>query len=105
MAKRHGGIDLRRIPPILIRPIPEAYGYATHPLNSQGFTQTPMIEIDTNTRGFKRLYAILHEAAHLAFPGLEEHVVVTLATYQAKIAWTMGYRADDDEMNEQFNGE
>lgn len=99
--KKDGGVDLRRIPKIVERPLRRygADGLATHLLFTEpGETppDEPIIEIDTGLRGRVRLETILHEALHLALPALPEAAVMKVGRYLSMVAWKMGYRTEDE---------
>lgn len=107
---RDDKIHLGRLPHIVFRRLGRhgAWGLATHPqFAGRGDTKPAVarIEIDTRSRGRKRIEILLHEAAHLAFPGLTEETVTALARYQARILHGLGYHADEVEMNENFKGD
>jgi hypothetical protein len=95
---KSGSVDLRKLPKITIRPLMQhrADGMAHQLLHCDtGLTQEdagpPLLELDSNLTGRRRLETILHEALHLACPFMPEHTVLKTARYQAMIAWHMGY--------------
>jgi hypothetical protein len=102
-----GGWDLRKIPPIILRRLGqhEAAGLARHPLFAEIKPMEVSIQVEIEERNRARMEFILHEAAHIAFPGLPEETVEVLARFQAKVLWHMGYRADDDAMDIRFKGD
>lgn len=110
MARKKVKVHLGRLPRIIVRPLGKqgAYGLANHPdFVDRHDTKAPepLIEIDTRTKGRKRLEILLHEAAHIAIPGLTEDTIKVLTRYQARVLHGVGYHADEVEMNENFKGD
>lgn len=98
-------VDLRRAPHIVFRKLgrENAYGQARHPdFAVDERIENPLIEIDPRTKGMKRLEIAAHEALHIANPGATESAVKRGARYIALVLWHLGYRADDEEMLENF---
>lgn len=106
MADYNKGIDMRRRPVIVVRSMGKesAYGRSHHPEFSEAKTSPAAVEIDKSTRGVNRMKYALHEAFHVAIPGMPEENVVLASAFAAKVLDTMGYSGDDDEMDEQFAG-
>lgn len=97
--KKDGGVDLRKLPLIVERPLMRhaADGMATQLLHSDPCgdgPDNPMLEIDSRLNGRVRLETIIHEALHLACPWMMEHVVAKVARYIAMIVWHLEYRRD-----------
>jgi hypothetical protein len=99
-----GGIDLRKLPYIVFRRLGPNYGLSDHPL-WQELTpiKHPMVEIDLETVGRKRLEVAIHESIHIAIPALPEPIVTYTARYVAKVIWALGYRADEDWQEKKFS--
>ena len=100
--RKDGGVDLRRLPKIVERPLLRhvADGMATQLLHTEPNEtppKTPILEIDSRLSGRVRLETILHEALHLACPWMMEPVVLKVARYLAMIVWHVGYRSEHDE--------
>lgn len=106
MEPNKNGLDLRRSPIIVIKPLgrEKAYGLAEHPVFSLDKRLLPVLQIDKGTRGKQRMKIALHEAAHIACPGLPEEHVVRISAFQAKVLAALGYHGDDDEMDAEFAG-
>lgn len=87
--------DLRKLPRIIFKKLGQhqAHGMAMAP--EMGDNVEPTIYIDETERGRHRLYVILHEAAHIAAPGLGEEMIVQITRYQAMVAHHLGYRVED----------
>jgi hypothetical protein len=82
-----------------------AYGRAHHPQFCEACPDCPRelaIDIDPRLTGMQRLEKILHESLHIAAPGLDEEVVRRGARYQALVARSLGYTADEHEQDEQY---
>lgn len=97
--RRDGGVDLRRLPNIVQRPLgkEQAYGFAAQLLHGDAgeppFEGPPTIWLDPSYDGTRRgLEVALHEALHLACPWMYEQVVTQTARYQAMLLWHLGYR-------------
>lgn len=106
MPREKGGIDLRRVPIIRVRKLgrQRATGQAWHPHFAEVKPiPVPVIDLDPRRTGRKRMDDALHEALHLALPGLPEESVKLAATYQALVLWHLGYRADDEAINENWS--
>jgi hypothetical protein len=98
-----GGIDLRKLPIIQFRKLGPNYGLSNHPVFAELTpVDHPTLEVDIRTKGKKRLEIILHEALHIAVPGMPEQVVLYAARYLAKVLWHLQYRADEDWHNEHY---
>ena len=101
-----GGIDLRKIPRIIFRPLGRegADGQAHHPAYQDVSQVEPTLEVDhTRMKGVLRLETIIHEAFHLAVPAAPEYVVRDASRYIARIVWHTGYRADEEWQNGKFS--
>ena len=101
----HGGIDLRKNPDIVFRPLgrENVYGLASHPVFREVTPLAhPMIEVDTHTKGRKRLEVVIHETMHIALPALPESLVTFAARYIARVVWKTGYRADEESQDRIF---
>jgi hypothetical protein len=87
--KEKGGIDLRRLPKITFRKLgrENVDGLASHPDFSEVTPLEPEIEVDPRLPGRKLVKIILHEALHVAYPGLPEETVKAAAGYQAMVLW------------------
>ncbi len=104
----NGGIDLRYLPHVLFKKLgrKKVYGLSTHPHFAEVKpVKHPFIEIDITLTGVKRLEIIIHEALHLAVPGMPESVVVYTARYLARVLWHLQYRADEEWQNEHYKGD
>lgn len=102
-----GGIDLRKLPHIFIYKLGrrKADGLASHPHFAEVTpVKHPFIEVDIRSKDARRLELIIHEAMHLAVPGMPESVVTYTAKYLAKVLWHMNYRSDDEWQNENYAG-
>ena len=99
-----GGIDLRKLPHIVFRKLPHDYGLSDHPL-WQELTPLdhPMVELDINTVGRKRLEVAIHESMHIAIPALPESIVTYASRYIARVVWKLGYRADEAWQEKEFS--
>ncbi len=100
-----GGIDLRRLPVIRVRRLgrQRADAQSWHPQFAQiKPIKHPVIDLELSHKGRTRLEDIAHEALHLALPGLPEDSVRLAARYQALVLWHLGYRADDEAINEEW---
>lgn len=98
-------IHLGKMPAVVFKRMAKFHGRARHPAfidRTDSKPPTPLIEIDPRTKGRKRIEILLHEAAHLALPGMTEETVAMLARYQARVLHGVGYTADEAEMNENF---
>lgn len=100
--RKDGGVDLRRLPKIVERPLMRhaADGLATQLLHTDPNDippDEPMIEIDSRLEGRVRLETIIHEALHLACPWMTERAVLKIARYIAMIVWHLEYRCEEDE--------
>lgn len=97
--RRGGGVDLRRLPRIVQRPLGKerAYGFAAQLLHGEAgeppFAGEPTIWLDPSYDGTRKgMEVALHEALHLACPFMFEDVVTATARYQARLLWHLGYR-------------
>ncbi len=100
-----GGIDLRKNPDIVFRPMgrENVYGLSDHPMFREvSPLDHPMIEIDTHTKGRNRLMAVIHETMHLALPALPESLVKFASIYIARVVWKLGYRADEEAQDSKY---
>lgn len=88
-------IDLRKLPPIIIRPL------GKHKADGLAWTDQTL-EIDCMLEGRLRLDAIIHEAMHMALPWLPEKYVLRASRYIAKVLWHMKYTADEGEQDGRF---
>ena len=99
-----GGIDLRKLPYIVFRRLPHDYGLSDHPLWQETTPiKHPMVELDLETVGRKRLEVAIHESMHIAIPALPEPIVTYASRYIAKVVWALGYRADEDWQDKHFS--
>lgn len=100
--RKDGGVDLRRLPIIVERPLMRhsADGLAWQYLHTgpgEEVADRPMIEIDSRLSGRARLETIIHEALHLACPWMMEYAVSKVARYIAMIVWHLEYRRMHEE--------
>lgn len=100
--RKNGGVDLRRLPLIVERPLMRhsADGLASQLLHTEPNEtppDQPILEIDTRLSGRVRLETIIHEALHLACPWMTETVVLKVARYVAMIVWHLEYRRLDED--------
>lgn len=100
-----GGIDLRKLPHIIIKKLGPNHGLSSHPMFAELTPMdTPVIEVDSESAGLKRLEVFIHESWHVAVPATPEIVVKYGSRYIAKVLWAAGYRADEDWQDEHFGG-
>lgn len=99
-----GGIDLRKLPHIVFRRLPNDHGLSNHPI-WQELTplEHPMVELDIDTVGRKRLEVAIHESMHIAIPALPETIVTYASRYIAKVVWALGYRADEEAQEKKYS--
>lgn len=100
-----GGIDLRKLPFIVFRKLgrKNVHGLAHHPHFAEVTPiPHPVLQCDIRETGVKRLEYILHEALHIAVPGMPEVVVRYTARYLAMVLWHLQYRADENWQNEHY---
>jgi hypothetical protein len=99
-----GGIDLRKLPHIVIKRLgPKNHGLSSHPAFAELTpVDHPVLEVDSESEGLKRLEIFIHEAWHIAVPATPEEPVRYGARYIAKVLWAAGYRADEDWQEEHF---
>lgn len=95
--KRKASTDLRKLAKVYASNLGriKAWGYSQH--SDFGDDDPLTIVIDKRAKNRKELEIFLHEALHLALPGLTEEKVLKAAAYQAKILWALGYRLDADK--------
>lgn len=96
--QEQGGTDLRKLPFIIFRKLGrnQADGLSSHPVFAEVKpVHHPVLEVDSTLTGLKRLEIIIHEALHIAVPGMPETVVRYAARYVAKVLWHLQYRADE----------
>lgn len=55
----------------------------------------PLIEIDERLAGLDRLTILVHEAIHVAMPGMSEKQVIRVAKVVASVLWADHYRRVD----------
>ena len=55
----------------------------------------PLIEIDERLKGLDRLTILVHEAIHVAMPGVSEKHVIRVAKVVASVLWADPYRRVD----------
>ena len=90
---------------IVFRPLgrEKVFGLASHPVFQEVTPlDHPMIEVDTHTKGRKRLETIIHETMHVALPALPESLVTFAARYIARVVWATGYRADEEAQDSKY---